>query len=89
MIAPELTPPYKGGDRVVLINKGGYDNYRGTIRRVFVWGFDWWADINWDCKSHPCTTPMETDHLKLCDFEDVCIDADLREAAETRERVDG
>ena len=49
--------------RVIYRNPGGYDNYQGTVKRVFMWGDQEWADIKWDLPYHPCTTPMETRHL--------------------------
>jgi hypothetical protein len=49
--------------RVILDNPGGYNNYQGTVKRVFSVGNQEWADIEWDMPIHPCTTPMETRHL--------------------------
>lgn len=49
--------------RVILNNPNGYNNYQGTVKRVFMWGNQEWADIEWDVPIHPCTTPMETKHL--------------------------
>jgi len=51
--------------RVILNNPGGYNNYQGTVKRVFSIGNQEWADIEWDMPVHPCTTPMETRHLIL------------------------
>lgn len=60
------------GKRVFLINPGGYSRYAGTVlgRVKNLEGstlYDDWADIDWDCKVHPCTTPMEIKHLRIAD----------------------
>lgn len=58
------------GKRVFLVNPGGYPAYAGTVRgrwKPFEGStvYDEWADVDWDVKVHPCTTPIETKHLVL------------------------
>lgn len=55
---------------VILRNPGGYNNYHGTIKRVFMWGNQEWADIDWDIPVPPCTSPMQTEHLILANTND-------------------
>jgi hypothetical protein len=65
-LGEESTHEVKSGDRVRLINKGGYNNYQGTVTKVQMHGNSGpWADIKWDMPHHPCTTPMETKHLEV------------------------
>lgn len=65
-LGEESTHEVKAGDRVRLINKGGYDNYQGTVTKIQMHGKSGpWADIKWDMPHHPCTTPMETKHLEV------------------------
>ena len=52
----------KKGDRVRLINPEGYNNYQGTVCDIYLPGWRW---IDWDCKAHPCTSPMKTKHLEI------------------------
>jgi hypothetical protein len=51
--------------QVTLRNPGGYDKYTGTVTGVLLVGDDWWANINWEIKVHPCTSPMQIEHLIL------------------------
>ncbi len=51
--------------KVKLHNPGGYDNYQGKITRIFDWGGETWADVEWETAFHPCTTPMQIEHLIL------------------------
>jgi len=62
------------GKRVYLNNPEGYPRYAGTVRGHFeafkgsgVY-YDW-ADIDWDHKSHPCTNPIEIQHLRFVSEE--------------------
>lgn len=65
-LGEESTHEVKAGDRVRLINKGGYNNYQGTVTKIQMHGKSGpWADIKWDMPHHPCTTPMETKHLEV------------------------
>lgn len=67
----------KKGDRIILNNPGGYP-YRGTLI-VKAWPenpaiSDWW-EIDWDVKSHPCTSPMQEKHLILLSLREIVKEA--------------
>ncbi len=46
--------------------KGGYPYYEGIVTSIERVGHTGpWAHIKWKCPVHPCTTPMELEHLRL------------------------
>lgn len=55
------------GKEVHLINPGGYDKYRGVVENVFLWGNEKWADVDWEISVHPCTSPIQVEHLILAE----------------------
>jgi hypothetical protein len=55
------------GTVVELINPSGYHHYSGVVLRTYHYGAagDEWAEVDWEVKGHPCTSPIQTKHLRV------------------------